>query len=144
MDQVARTSQNIPRVLTVPANRLLYTYQLHLGEAGLARHSLRRPTHVNLIRMELPHNDIITAYRASSLSNRVCSEFDITLCSVALADVTADLQFKESAFFSYNGAFEALADRKIILHTTAFSCQHALVDWQMNRVSKYLARQFRW
>ena len=144
MRELQRTDQHLPERLEAPLNRVLYTHKLHVKNIGLLRHSSNCVTPVNLIRMQVPTGMGVSGNFVARCRQQLCEGFDMTLCSVALTHVESDLSLHDSAFWSYNGASEALTARKVVLTSTAFACQDHLIAWQMSRISKYLARQFHW
>ena len=139
------TAQHLPSTLELPQTRVLYTKQLSLRKAGLVLATPKSLTKVNLIRLvsdaATPSTDTSTEF---DLAKHVCQDFDINVCCVAIVSIDDDLKFNRGTFVSYRGAFQGLVGRVLRLGNSAFACQTNSVQWQMQRISKYLARSFTW
>ena len=143
LGRVRETEAHLPRALSPPAHRVVYTKQLHLTRTGLVRHAPKSLIKVNLIRLNRVCSPTGEQH-AVEMSKQICQDFDITACCVAITELSDDLHFTSDSFKLYNGAGEALTSRSLVLTSTAFACQNKSVHWQMQRISKYLARLFAW
>ena len=124
------TLANLPDTFGTSNYKIQSTHKMHMPRAKLAAVI---PVNVILMKPSCP-----TAY----LENRaryVCSSFDITLCSVALEEISSTLDILRFSY--YNDSDLALRDKKLILTRTAFL--HCL-PMQMKRILKYLRRGYRW
>ena len=129
-------------------------YMLHQTLANLPDRSVTSNYKiVYTLKMDMPRAKIVTALPVnlilmepscpkSYLENRaryVCSNFDITLCSVALKEIDSELvTFR---FSHYKESDSALREKKLVLTRTAF---HHNLPMQMRRILKYLRRGYRW
>ena len=144
-EQLAKTAMHLPRQLVLPPTYVVYTKKMSLQMPVMPDRGATDLAPINLIRLQhrvVPGN--ISEFRAHDWSKLVCENFDLSLCSVAIARLEDDLSIREDAFTSWRGAFGALESRKLVFNDAAFACDSVSVHRQMMRVEKYVRRQFTW
>ena len=124
------TANHVPQNIRAQSYRVLYTETLYLeGECAAAA----LPINLILVKMDKPN------VHPNNQARVICEAFDITLCSVALQNVTDDLRIQ--TFRHFNGAEDMLRRQKLQLNATAFAKS---VPITMRRIVKYAARGYSW
>ena len=133
---------NLPATFTLPPYNLRETRRLRsqLLSASSAQTmatflpACLRP--INIIFADVTD----TACAGSTFSSIIRGGFDISLCSVALMlDDALSMDFEAS-----DETFADIVGRRLRLRGSAFTSRTARVATQMERVTKYIGRGFRW
>ena len=141
LDVLRDTTKHLPTTFRTPAYKILASIKIRPYEA-MTQILPATLSNINLILVHIPMYDdaSMMALQRHEYTSVLCSNFDITLCAVAL-------NVDECLVYQYETFLDASADireNKLSLTSCAFSSERNRVNYQMSRIWKYVLRGFRW